>query len=374
MVVSDRLAMVRFLRPSFPPSERIEHYFALAREHNWYSNGGPCLKLMAGRLEERVGCSAVPVCNGTAALMVAVRALSQASAAREVLVPSFTFAATVQAIVWNGLTPVFVDIDPSHWHMSAAGLRAALEARGDRTNMVVTCSALGTPPPSYVRNQWEQACAEAGVPLLVDSAACFGAKADDGAPIGRQGNAEVVSFHITKPFGIGEGGAIFTASETLADEMRQLTNFGFDEAKQPQTLWGLNAKLDELHAAVALAVLETFDEQLALRRERAGAMFEALGPGFQLQEGFQFGTQQIASVLVPDPPARQRVLASSAGHVELRTYYEPLHLAPAFCGLPRAGTLAVTEDIGSRVLSLPMATDLSDWEIEAVAEVLRRQI
>jgi dTDP-4-amino-4,6-dideoxygalactose transaminase len=206
----------------------------------------------------------------------------------------------------------------------------------------------------------------------LDSAAGFGASADDGVPIGAQGDLEVVSFHATKPFGIGEGGAVFTARRDLAERIGRLANFSFDEHRRATSLWGINAKLDELHCAVALAVLDHIDDCLAIRREIAGRLVDALGPDFQPQEGHTHGTYQMLPVMVRDGVTRDRILEHAAGRVELRTYYEPLHLMPAFASCPRAGSLAVTEVVASRVLSLPMAVDLTDAEISSIAEVCRR--
>ena len=208
------------------------------------------------------------------------------------------------------------------------------------------------------------------MPLLVDSAAGFGAGAADGLAVGAQGDAEIVSFHITKPLGIGEGGAVFAGAE-LAERMHRLANFDFDEHRSARSPWGLNAKLDELHAAVGLAVLDTFDDDLARRRRHAERLLGAIGPGLTPQAGHEWGTYQFVPVVTPDGDTRERILKLADGRVELRTYYEPLHAMAAFAPFARHGSLEVTESLGQRSLSLPMATGLSDGAIAAVAEVCR---
>jgi len=363
---------VPFLRPAFPHLDEVERYFKMARERSRYSNSGPCFDLLTTRLEDRTGCACVPVSSGTAALMVAAAALRERGAGSEVLVPSFTFAATVQAMVWNGLEPIFVDVDPDHLHLSPVGLTDALASRGDRVGLVVACSSFGTPPPPAVRQAWEAACRDAGVPLLVDSAAGFGAFAEDGIPIGGQGTAEIVSFHSTKPFGIGEGGAVFTRDRELAERLHRLINFDFGDHRQATTARGLNGKLDELRAAVGLAVLETFDDQLRRRRRLSAKLLDEIGSAFRPQFGHVWGTYQMVPVVLGDDAARARILAAAERQVELRTYYEPLHLMPAFEHVPHADTLEVTETLGRRILSLPMAVDLTDEEIGVIADVCRR--
>src|SRR5436190_14516527 len=125
---------VRFQRPKLPAAEEIERYFRLSREARWFSNDGPCARLLAERLAERLGggVECILVSNGTAGLMVALRALTEQApaASREVVVPSFTYIATVSAILWSGFVPVFVDVDPEHWHVDPAQLQAATEERG----------------------------------------------------------------------------------------------------------------------------------------------------------------------------------------------------------------------------------------------------
>src|SRR4051812_29270721 len=204
---------IRFQRPEVPAAEAVEAYFAASRHERFFSNGGPCQRLLRERLEQRVGAGCLPVANATLALMAAIAAMRRPG--REIVMPSYTFYAGAQAALWNGLVPRFVDIEPAGWHMDPERLAEALAAGGRDAAIVLACSAFGTPPPPAVRSAWEAACDAAGVPLLVDSAAGFGAVAEDGVPIGAQGHAEIVSFHATKPFAVGEGGAMFSRDTAL---------------------------------------------------------------------------------------------------------------------------------------------------------------
>ena len=363
--------MVPFQCPSFPDFGEVERYFQLARDAHWYSNDGPCLRLLAERLEERTGCFCLPVASGMAALMVAIAAVGGRGNGREALVPSFTFPAAPQALVWNGYEPVFLDIDPGHLHLSPAALEQALAERGSRVGLVLAASSFGTPPPAPVRRAWERAAAAAGVPLVVDSAAGFGAVAADGLPIGAQGDVEIVSFHATKPFAIGEGGAIFSSNREIIDTAHRLANFGYDVDHRLSARHGLNAKLDELHAAVALAVLDGFDESvLGPRRRAAGELLSGLGEAVVPQEGHELGTYQFVPVLCPDDHARQRVLQRAERRVQLRSYYQPLHETPAFAGASRQGALDATRDASSRILSLPMHNALSTTERDVIVDVV----
>jgi dTDP-4-amino-4,6-dideoxygalactose transaminase len=365
---------LRFQKPVLPSGEAIERYLALARERRWFSNFGPCCELLQARLTDATGRPCVAVSNATVGLMVAIAALRSEApkGADEALVPSFAFAASAQAAVWNGLRPVFVDVAPHHWHLDPEALEAALEARRGRVAVVIALSSFGVPPPGPVRAGWEAVCRRAHVPLLVDSAAGYGAHAGDSVPIGAQGDAEVVSFHALKPVSAGEGGAVFCRDEELAGRVAHLANFAFDERHQVTRPDGLNAKMSEPAAAIALASLDELAASLATRREHAGQMLSLLPDGFERQAENEHGTWQFVPVAAPDAETRMAVLEEAElRQIGIRTYYDPLHLMPAFADSPRAGDLAVTEDLGSRMLSLPMAVDLEGAEISAIAEMVR---
>jgi dTDP-4-amino-4,6-dideoxygalactose transaminase len=368
--------VIRFQAPQLPPSRDVQAYFALAEEARWYSNGGPCHALLVERLERYLGpgVSCVPVANATLGLMVALRALTGSAPGRrcEVVMPSFTFAATVDAVLWAGLQPVFVDVEPDGWHLDPVALEAALQARSSTVGAVFAASTFGTPPPLAVRRAWGRAAPEAGVPLLVDSAAGFGATDEEGARLARQGDAEVFSFHATKPFAVGEGGLVTTCDPGLAARMRRLTNFGFDDGTVDEDV-GLNAKLAEWPAATALAVLDGYADVLAARRRAAERMLAALEPlGFERQRGADGAAWQFVSVLAPSIGIRAAALERGRRDgIEMRTYFSvPLHRMPAFASAPVAGDLRRTEELASRVLSLPMANDIGDGDVDAIVASL----
>jgi dTDP-4-amino-4,6-dideoxygalactose transaminase len=365
---------LRFQRPTLPSSEAIEGYLALARTKRWFSNFGPCCELLTARLSEATARSCVPVANATLGLMVAIAALREESprGAGEALVPSFAFAASAQAAAWNGLEPVFVDVAPATWQLDAEALENALAARRGRVAVVIALSSFGVPSPPPVRARWEKACREAKVPLLVDSAAGYGAAAEDGRAIGAQGDAEVVSFHALKSVTAGEGGAFFCRDEALAARVAQLANFAFDERHQVLRRDGLNAKLSEPAAAIALASLDELAASLAARSERAERLLGLLPAGFERQPRLERGTWQFVPVAAPDSRTRDAVLEEGARRgITLRTYYDPLHRMPAFVACRRADALAITDELASRMLSLPMAVDLDEREIAAIADVIQ---
>jgi dTDP-4-amino-4,6-dideoxygalactose transaminase len=316
----------------------------------------------------------VPVASGTTGLMAASAALGvvrDEAKASGALMPSFTFLATAQAAIWGGLRPWLVDIDPTHWHMDASCLERVLrERRGDLSLVIAVC-AFGTPPPSDTRLRWERACRLAEVPLIIDSAAAFGAVADDGVPVGAQGDVEVVSFHATKPFAVGEGGAVFTRDKALHEKIELAVNFGLRGDRTVAITAGLNAKMSELHAAVGLAVLDEYDSILEHRRRAATQIQESSTAAITWQTGCEHSTWQFVPVAFSDADHRRSAEKQCEGHVEVRTYYQPIHLTESFRGFPMfGGELGHTTELHDRVLCLPMANDLSAEEISAIGAIL----
>lgn len=318
-------SVIRFQAPQLPDAAAIQDYFAVSEQSRWYSNRGPCHDLLVSRMKRYLGgdLDCVPVANATLGLMVALRAMvGFEPSRRRVIMPSFTFAAVADAVLWAGLEPVFADVDGEAWHLDVASLGETLTARATSVTAILAASTFGSPPPSSVREGWEELAAQAGFPLLVDSAAGFGALDDAGRRLGMQGAAEVFSFHATKPFAIGEGGLVTTADRELHARMARLVNFGFHDHVVDDEI-GLNAKLAEWPAAVALAALDRHDTVLASRRWAAETILNALAPhGYVRQAASTGSTWQFVPVLAPSAAARERAIALGRDRgIEMRSYF-----------------------------------------------------
>ena len=381
-IVGDYLALPRLWEegrersassvPSTPADRHVQRYYHLAEDERWFSNSGPCYRA-ARRADGGLPRPRRPRRRGlrlTLALMLAA-ALAGRHPGDAVLLPSFTFAATAAAIVWAGLQPVFVDIDPATWSLDADALGDALRrARGHVA--VLACSTFGTPPPAAELRRWEALTRAAGVPLLIDSAAGLGARDDDGTLTGGGGDAEVFSLHATKPFAIGEGGLFCTRNADLAAQVARLANFGFEGGAVTGAI-GLNAKLAEWPAATALAVLDRYDEILARRRAHAADLRERLaGAELTFQPTAGQPTWQFVPAAAASPEARAAILdAAVDADVELRAYFDqPLHTMPGFAHAERHGDLPVTRDLSARILSLPMANDLTGADLDLIVDTV----
>lgn len=368
---------IPFLRPSVV---KVDTYLPLLREideSHLYSNFSP----INNRFEVRAlaeyfgGDGAVTtIGNATLGLMLAIKALARPGA-RYALMPSFTFAATPLSAIWCGLEPWFVDIDPHSWCMDEAKLDAALQQLGDQAAVVVPYPTFATHAPLARYADLHRS----GMPVVVDAAPGFGTKMGGvqhgtGFP-----GAVVYSFHATKAFGVGEGGLVYSADTALVQTIRQLSNFGFAGSRVPEGD-GLNAKISEYTAAIALATLDAFPAKLAARREvlghyrRACAASTLAAKGWQLQETQGDVATQIFSILVPPALDADAVMAKlDAAGIEARRYFRPAcHQQPHFsrCG---HGDLAVTEDVARRVISLPFWEGMSAELVGRVISELEKQ-
>jgi dTDP-4-amino-4,6-dideoxygalactose transaminase len=289
------------------------------------------------------------------------------------VLPSFTFQATAHAVSWNGLRPAFADIDPDTLTLSAV---AAARATGMRASAILATHTYGTPADV---DGLAQAAQQSGIRLFFDAAHAFGARHGD-RRVGGFGDAEVFSLTPTKPLVAGEGGIVATDDEGLAGEIGLARDYG----KEPDydcRIIGLNARMSELHAAVALASLEGIDERIARRNAIAAAYRETLGGipgiGFPSVRAGDLSTYKDFTILVEprgfglDAAALGEALANEG--VETRRYYAPpVHHTRAYRAVAGGGHLPVTDEAAARVLTLPLWEGMTDEQVGLVAEAVAR--
>lgn len=356
--VGDRAALLR----------RIEDVL----DRNWLTNDGPLVGELERRIADDLGVRhCVAMCNGTIALEIAIRALGLDG---EVIVPSFTFVATAHALQWQGITPVFADIDPETHTLDPAAVEQRLTPR--------TTGIIGV-------HLWGNACDvdaltdladRHGLALLFDAAHAYRCRWR-GTPLGRFGRAEVLSFHATKFVNSLEGGAIVTDDDLLAEKARLMRNFGFVDYDTVDYL-GTNGKMDELSAAMGLTSLDAVDEIVGRNVDNFGTYRTVLAdlPGIRLREPHEpdVHNHQYVVVEVDEGAAglhRDALLALLwADNVRARRYFHPgVHrMEPYRSRYPgEQAHLPVTEAVADRVLVLPTGLAIDDAAIHAIASVLR---
>lgn len=321
-------------------------------DRRWLTNDGPLVRAFEQQIADYLGVGhCIAMCNGTIALEIAIRALELGG---EVIVPSYTFIATAHALYWQGITPVFADIDPATHNLDPEAVRRMITPR---TTGIIGVHLWGRPAPVEALGEIAE---EHGLKLIFDAAHAFGCD-HKGRKIGGFGHAEVLSFHATKFFNTFEGGAVVTNDDALAAKMRLMRNFGFsglDNVIHP----GTNGKMTEICAAMGLANFGHIDTVVDANRRNYRAYREALTgiPGISLleQDGVGGNCQYVVVEVGPNCPARRDdiVAALHAENVLARRYFWPgCHRMQPYRDLfPHTGlVLPHTEAVADRVIVLP---------------------
>lgn len=364
----DPVAQYKRLQPD------IDARLATVLAHGRFINGPEVAELQT-ELKRFAGTDhAVGVANGTDALSMALRS-ERIGPGDAVFVPAFSFVATAGAVALNGAAPVFVDVDPKTFVMDPGALADSIRKvrrTGDLVPRAVMPVDLFGLPADYSRII--PLSAEEDLFLLVDAAQSFGARWR-GRSVGSLGDATITSFFPSKPLGAwGDGGAMFTDDAERAARWRAVCAHGTDEDPYNAERVGTNSRLDTLQAAVLLAKLPYFADEIDRRNRIADAYSAALENDAEVptvpEDCLSVWAQY--SLLVPDRDVVRAALAERG--VPTRIYYpRTLPQQAAFqryaeLGLP----CSVAEDTAGRILSLPLHSELDDVAVDMVIDVTRK--
>lgn len=357
-------------RPNVGDRERILAMIGEALDDRWLSNSGSKLLAFESRLSEmHGGRHCVATCNATLALQMTMRALGVGG---EVILPAFTFVASAHAVAWERLTPVFADVEAETLCMGPAEAEARIGPGAAALLGVHLWGRYGD------LEGLERLARERQLPLVFDAAHALGCSAG-GRPLAAYGDAAVISFHATKVANAFEGGVVITADAELAERVRAMRNFGFDEESEEVAGLGTNAKLSEAGAAMGLASLDSLEGFVAANRANFAAYGEALRgvPGVELLPFPDLAETNCHHVtVVVDPEAagldRDELKAVlEAENVLARRYFHPgCHRVPPHDQLPTP-PLPVTERALARCLSLPTGTAVRPEDAAAVGRLVR---
>ena len=359
-------------RPNIGNRDRLIERINNILDSRWLTNGGPYEQEFERRVADLAGVEyCVEMCYATVALEIAIRALGMTG---EVIVPSFTFIATANALQWQEITPVFCDIDPRTHTLDPKKVERMITSR---TTGIIGVHVWGKPCDIEALSE---IASRRGLKLLFDSAHAFGCSYK-GRMIGSFGDAEVFSFHATKFLNALEGGAVVTNDRGLAQKMRLMKNFGFTHYDQTDCL-GTNGKMNEICAAMGLTNLESMDEVIAVNRRHYTQYREELADlegvsvlTYDEKEdcNYQYVVLQIdkrTTVITRD----QLMDVLHKENVLARRYFYPgCHRMEPYCSyFPHAGLLLPeTERLTARVLSLPTGTAVGSAEIKEICEIIR---
>ena len=341
--------------------EKIDRRIATVLDHGNYIMGPEIVELEK-RLADYVGVKhCIGAASGTDTLLIAMMALG-IGAGDEVITVPYTWISTAEMIALLGATPVFVDIDPDIWNLDPTKLEAAITPR---TKAIMPVGIYGQVADMTAINEIAN---RHHLPVIEDAAQSFGATHHGKRSCALSGIGST-SFFPSKPLGCyGDGGALFTDDDALAQAMKQIRVHG-QAKKHHHPILGINGRLDTLQAAILLEKLDIFDGEI-LQRQEVAATYKARlsGKGITLPHIASTNTSVYAQYTILSPRRDEISTALAQSGVPSVSYYAvPLHLQPVFAHLGhQTGDFPVAEKVASQGLSLPMNPYLSAAEVEQV--------
>jgi UDP-2-acetamido-2-deoxy-ribo-hexuluronate aminotransferase len=326
---------------------------------------GPEVNKLEELLANYVGVKhCITVASGTDALLISLMALSIGPGDEVITVP-YTWISTAEVIALLGATPVFVDIDETTWNIDTSLVEAAVT---DRTKAIIPVGIYGQ--SADLKSLQEISERHGSIPVIEDAAQCFGAY-NNSAIACSQTLIGCTSFFPSKPLGCyGDGGAIFTNNDALADKMCQIRVHG-QARKHHHGILGINGRLDTLQAAILIPKLEIFDDEINKRQQVAARYTSAIKANsndivtpFVAEDNRSVWAQY---TILSDSRDKLKKTLSDAGIPSVSYYSKPLHLQPVFENLGYVrGDFPVTENVAEQCLSLPMNPYLSEIDIDNV--------
>jgi dTDP-4-amino-4,6-dideoxygalactose transaminase len=357
-------------QPLLPPLKEFIPYLQQIWDTKWLTNNGPFHQQLERALCDYLGVKHLALfANGTLALITAMQTLRVVG---EVITTPYSFVATAHSLLWNGIKPVFVDIDPITLNLDPDRIEAAITPQ---TTAIMPVHCYGHPCDV---KRIEKIADNYGLKVIYDAAHAFGMQCDDGSVL-NHGDLSVLSFHATKVFNTFEGGAIICHDAKTKQRIDHLKNFGFvDEITVVAP--GINGKMSEINAAFGLLQLKGIDEALKRRRAIDARYREALATAGGIHcvktAGEKIANCSYFPILVqPDCPLSRDALFQKLrdNGIYARRYFYPLISDfPMYRGMPSAShaNLPVARKIAEQVICLPIYPALEMLQVDAIANII----
>ncbi|MCO7256120.1 DegT/DnrJ/EryC1/StrS family aminotransferase [Dickeya oryzae] len=365
-------------RPLLPPLVELMPYLEKIWENQYITNGGPFHEMLEQELAAYLGVKYLSLFgNGTLALLTALQALRISG---EVITTPYSFVATSHSLLWNGLKPVFVDIDPINCNLDPSKIEAAITPE---TSAILPVHCYGVP----CNVDAIQKIADAyGIKVIYDAAHAFGVKKQN-ASILNYGDLSILSFHATKVFNTIEGGAIICHDKKMKQRIDYLKNFGFAD-ETTVVAAGINSKMNEVQAAYGLLQLKYIDDALDVRMAIYDKYVNAFAGIPQIRmiknvDDIRWNYAYFPIFFEECPYSLRDIIYNELKerNIYSRRYFFPLISSfPMYRGLNSANSenLPIATDISSRVLCLPIYPGLSleeqDRVILSIKEIIKKHI
>lgn len=357
--------MINVTKTFFPPIEEYMAQVKRAYDNEWLTNRGKLVRDLESKLTSYLGVEKSKIIcmnNGTIPIQIALKLLAKGE---EVITTPFSYVATTAAIVWENCTPVFVDIQPEYLTIDETKIEAAIT---DKTTCILATHVFGNPCNIEAIEDIAQ---KYNLKVIYDAAHCFGVTYK-GKSIFEYGDISTCSFHATKLFHTGEGGALFTKDPDLFNRCFYSHNFGHSGPLDFHGL-GINGKISELQGAMGLSVLP-YMNFIVEGRQRVVDQYEAsLDFGFLQKMKLREGTAWNYSyypVIFPDQELllRAQKVMNEKGIFPRRYFYPSLNNLP----YSEAGFMPVSDDTTKRILCLPLYVDLKPTEINKIISLVNQ--
>lgn len=353
--------MLNVTKAYLPPREKFDRYIDAIWESHVLTNNGAHLQMLEERLTGYSGCNDVLVCtNGTIVLQLALRALN---ITKEVITTPFSYVATVNSILWEGGTPVFVDVNANDLTIDVDKIEAAINAN---TQAILATHVYGHPCNV---DRIQAIAGKYGLRVIYDAANAFGTFYK-GRSIFSFGDISTCSFHATKLFHSAEGGALFVNNREYSQQLSLYRSFGhvYDDYFSV----GINAKMSELHAAMGLCVLDDIDDLIEKRRTISEWYDRYLERRFRYMNVNDADTRYNYAYYPVLLESEQMLMSAMSALAERdilprRYFYPSLNKLPF---LNKTNACPVSEDIAQRVLCLPLSHYVVEEEVRLICSIL----
>ena len=355
--------MIPVTKPFSPPIEEYNELLNGVWQRNWFTNNGPLVNELELKLKRYLGLKhLLYVSNGTIAIQIALKALN---ITKEVITTPFSYVATTSSIVWEGCTPVFVDIDPETFNIDPTKIEAAIT---EHTKAILATHCFGNPCDVEAIKTIAD---KYGLKVIYDAAHCFGTKYK-GESIFKWGDVSTTSFHATKLYHTVEGGAIFTEDPDLLKQMAWRRNFGHNGPEDFHGA-GINGKNSEFHAAMGIVNLDYIDKILASRKEQS-AIYDKMLHKANVKKPKVDSQTEFNHAYYPMVFESHELMIQVKKSLELKEIFPRRYFYPSLSSLNYVGEnhTPISDDIASRILCLPLFFELSECEIEMVCRIILR--
>lgn len=353
--------MIPVTKSYLPNREVFNKYLDIAWDKGWITNRGSLVQLLENRIKSHLIVNSVLLMtNGTLPIQIAIKALQLKG---EIITTPFSYVATTSSIVWEGCTPVFVDIHPDYLTIDESKIESAIT---QNTSAILATHVFGN--PCHVE-EIERIAKKYDLKVIYDAAHCFGVKYK-GQSIFNYGDVSTCSFHATKVFHTGEGGALFCNDEAMFDKYFYHHNFGHDGPENFHGV-GINAKMSELQASMGLAVLDEINVVFRERKKIVDTYNKELNfntfKGMSLRDDTEWNYSYFPIVFESEIQLDNAIEQLNKRDIFPRRYFYPsLNKLPYL----EKQVVSISEGISSNIICLPLYVGLNNKEQLEIIEII----